>query len=87
MGFGDWTSRALVEEVFPTINALHSRISQEHGILTSSSPIDYAKYPIGTKLFLRPNHSCMTAAEYPIYYAVNSNMDILGTWTPAKYWN
>lgn len=47
------------------------RISQEHAILTSDTPIDYSKYHIGEVLMVYPNHSCMTAAQHPVFYVLD----------------
>jgi D-serine deaminase-like pyridoxal phosphate-dependent protein len=46
--------------------------NQEHGILCRAEGIDReiaARFPIGTRLRIYPNHACATAAQYPAYQA------------------
>lgn len=62
-----------------------SKISQEHAILTSDSPIDYSKYPIGTVLMTYVNHSCMTAAQHQEFLIVDGDT-VIDKWVPAKFW-
>ncbi|KAK8791001.1 hypothetical protein WA158_005632 [Blastocystis sp. Blastoise] len=76
-----WASVVNHEELYM------GKVSQEHGLLTSTSPIDFKQYPIGTHLLLHPNHSCMTAAQYPKFYIYTSDGTIVDEWIPAKYWN
>ena len=45
--------------------------NQEHGIVAGRAETDIvARFPIGTKLRILPNHACATGAQYPEYYAV-----------------
>ncbi|ANH75712.1 D-threo-3-hydroxyaspartate dehydratase [Ralstonia insidiosa] len=50
--------------------------NQEHGILAASdgSVRDdlAARFPVGTKLRILPNHACATGAQFPEYHAVSS---------------
>ncbi|MFK9813562.1 DSD1 family PLP-dependent enzyme, partial [Escherichia coli] len=50
--------------------------NQEHGILAASdgSVRDdlAARFPVGTKLRILPNHACATGAQSPEYHAVSS---------------
>ena len=64
---------------------MRGRISQEHAILTSDSPIDYSKYHIGEVLMVYPNHSCMTAAQHPVFYVLDGDM-VVDKWVPCKFW-
>lgn len=50
--------------------------NQEHGIISVSTDEGEAieqRYPIGTRLRIRPNHACATAAQYPTYAAIMPN--------------
>ncbi|MFI5000422.1 MAG: alanine racemase [Reyranellales bacterium] len=49
--------------------------SQEHGFVACDDPIPYGNLPIGTRLRVRPNHACITAAAYDRYYVVDSDLD------------
>jgi D-serine deaminase-like pyridoxal phosphate-dependent protein len=58
-----------------------SALSQEHGKIEAS----HANLPVGTKLRVFPNHSCLTAALYPTYHIVD-NGKIVDEWKPARGW-
>jgi D-serine deaminase-like pyridoxal phosphate-dependent protein len=56
--------------------------NQEHGILAPIADDDneakglpdvVARFPIGTKLRILPNHACATGAQYPEYHAVDAD--------------
>jgi D-serine deaminase-like pyridoxal phosphate-dependent protein len=55
-------------------------ISQEHGKLESASPP-----PVGTRLRIIPNHSCLTAAMYDVYHVIE-NGDVVDEWRPCRGW-
>jgi len=47
--------------------------NQEHGILCLAEGVDEkiaARFPIGTRLRILPNHACATGAQFPEYHAV-----------------
>lgn len=51
-------------------------MSQELGTLHSShTPIDFERFAVGTVLRIIPNHSCLTAAMYPVYHVVDNMYD------------
>ena len=60
-------------------------LSQEHGKVSSDEPIDFEACPIGSKLRVIPNHSCLAAALYETYYVVR-NDEIVDEWKPVKGW-
>ena len=60
-------------------------ISQEHGLVTSESPIAFENIPVGSLLQIIPNHSCLTAALFPKYYVVDGNR-IVDEWLPMRGW-
>ncbi|SAK99249.1 alanine racemase [Caballeronia glebae] len=50
-----------------------SGANQEHGIISRNGTPDYdieARFPIGTRLRLLPNHACATGAQHPVYHAI-----------------
>jgi D-serine deaminase-like pyridoxal phosphate-dependent protein len=53
-------------------------LSQEHGKITM--PL-----PVGTKLRIVPNHSCLTAAMYDRYHVVAGG-EIIDEWKPVRGW-
>ena len=56
-------------------------LSQEHGKIEG----DAAPYPVGTQLRIIPNHSCLTAAMYDRYYAIEDGR-VVGEWRPVRGW-
>ena len=62
--------------------------NQEHGILCRAEGIDTdiaARFPIGTRLRILPNHACATGAQHPEYHAVLSSGDV-ETWPRFYGW-
>lgn len=55
-------------------------LSQEHGKLTGTSIP-----PVGTKLRVVPNHSCLTAAMFDRYHVIEGDR-VVDEWTPARGW-
>jgi D-serine ammonia-lyase len=61
-------------------------LSQEVAVVessTGSAPIDYDSVPVGSRLFILPNHSCLTAACFAEYCIVDSfaqGANVLGQW-------
>jgi len=55
-------------------------LSQEHGKLEGDLHL-----PVGTRLRIIPNHSCLTAAMYDTYYALESGR-VAGEWRPVRGW-
>ena len=51
-----------------------SAANQEHGIITSAShPAEHimARFPIGTRLRILPNHACATGAQFDAYHVLD----------------
>ena len=55
-------------------------LSQEHGKIESQMHI-----PVGTRLRILPNHSCLTAAMFDTYHIVDRGR-IVDRWKPARGW-
>ena len=55
-------------------------LSQEHGKLATSAPL-----PIGTRVRVIPNHSCLTAAMYDRYRVIDGGT-IVDEWRPVRGW-
>ncbi len=62
-----------------------SSISQEHGIITGTGPIDFSTFRIGGKVSIIPNHSCLAAALFPEYYVIQDEK-VTGIWKPVRGW-
>ena len=55
-------------------------LSQEHGKVESRVHV-----PVGTRLRILPNHSCLTAAMYDRYHVLE-NGQVVDEWRPARGW-
>jgi D-serine deaminase-like pyridoxal phosphate-dependent protein len=66
-------------------DAIMRRAYQEHGVveLDPAHPFDL---PIGGKLRIAPNHTCMTAAAHDRYYVVESGDDVVAIWSRVNGW-
>jgi D-serine deaminase-like pyridoxal phosphate-dependent protein len=60
-------------------------LSQEHGQVRGTRPLDFAEYPVGAKLRVIPNHSCLTAALYDRYYVLRGGA-VVDEWQPVRGW-
>jgi D-serine deaminase-like pyridoxal phosphate-dependent protein len=62
--------------------------NQEHGIVSGSgtAPIDWARFPIGGRLRILPNHACATAAQHAEYHVVDGSREILARWERFGGW-
>jgi D-serine deaminase-like pyridoxal phosphate-dependent protein len=56
-------------------------LSQEHGKIEGN----LSHLGVGTRLRVIPNHSCLTAAMYDTYYAIE-NDSLVGEWHPVRGW-
>ena len=61
------------------------RAYQEHGLIEPglTHPIDL---PIGGKLRIAPNHTCMTAAAHDRYHVIDGGDDIIAIWPRINGW-
>jgi D-serine deaminase-like pyridoxal phosphate-dependent protein len=65
------------------LNPLPMRIealSQEHGRIATDLHV-----PVGTRLRILPNHSCLTAAMFDTYHIVDRGR-VVDEWKPARGW-
>ena len=49
-------------------------MSQEHGIIKGKSAADLAGLPVGCRVIILPNHSCLTAAQFDEYIVVEGEL-------------
>ena len=62
--------------------------NQEHGIVSREGEPDtgiVARFPIGTRLRILPNHACATGAQFPEYQALSEEGE-LQTWSRFHGW-
>ncbi len=60
-------------------------LSQEHGKVSVTGPFDLERFPVGSKLRIIPNHSCLTAAMFDSYQVVRAG-EAVDQWRPARGW-
>ena len=64
-----------------------SATNQEHGIVTArSGSLDVARFPVGSRLLILPNHACATAAAYDRYFVTDGAERIVDTWERVNGW-
>ncbi|CAH2355116.1 D-serine dehydratase [[Candida] railenensis] len=68
-------------------NWIVGRLSQEHGILVPLDGEEKTEFiPIGTRVSIIPQHSCITAASYPWYFVVEGSDLVVDIWVPHRGW-
>ena len=59
---------------------------QEHGMVAlPSQAVEFASYPIGSRLRVLPNHACMTCAAYDRYEVVDRGA-VVDSWARIHEW-
>lgn len=61
-------------------------VNQEHGFVECHGEMPFDSLPIGSRVRVLPNHSCMTAAAYPAYEVVDGGAEIVSTWPRVNGW-
>ncbi len=66
-------------------DAIVRRAYQEHGVVEAdaSYPLDL---PVGAKLRIAPNHTCMTAAAHDRYHVVDGGDEVVAIWPRVNGW-
>lgn len=60
-------------------------LSQEHGVLIASDGLGPSDHPVGEKLRILPNHSCLAAALHDRYHVVRDEA-VVDRWSPVRGW-
>ncbi|HEY0370439.1 MAG TPA: alanine racemase [Thermoanaerobaculia bacterium] len=55
-------------------------LSQEHGKIAAPTHV-----PVGTRLRIIPNHSCLTAAMFDVYHVIDGGR-VVDEWRPVRGW-
>lgn len=66
-------------------NAIVRRAYQEHGVV-DMDPARPIELPIGGRLRIAPNHTCMTAAAHDRYFVVDGGDEIVAIWPRVNGW-
>jgi D-serine deaminase-like pyridoxal phosphate-dependent protein len=65
--------------------AVVRRVYQEHGVV-ELDPAFPVTLPIGARLRIAPNHTCMTAAAHDRYYVVDGSDEVVARWLRVNGW-
>jgi D-serine deaminase-like pyridoxal phosphate-dependent protein len=65
--------------------AIVRRAYQEHGVI-DLDPAHPATLPIGARLRISPNHTCMTAAAHDRYHVVDGTDEVVAVWPRVNGW-
>jgi D-serine deaminase-like pyridoxal phosphate-dependent protein len=60
-------------------NAIVRKAYQEHGVV-ELDPAHAVDLPIGAKLRIAPNHTCMTVAAHDRYFVVDGEQEVVAIW-------
>lgn len=62
--------------------------NQEHGILSrrGGSGVEPARFPLGTRFRILPNHACATGAQFSAYQVIGAEGDAVVTWPRFNGW-
>jgi D-serine deaminase-like pyridoxal phosphate-dependent protein len=66
--------------------AVVERANQEHGVIAAPAGLDTARFPVGTRLRIAPNHVCMMAAMYDRYHVVDGDETVVAVWDRVNGW-
>jgi D-serine deaminase-like pyridoxal phosphate-dependent protein len=63
-------------------------VHQEHGIVSGpgGEPAPFDALPVGARVRVLPNHSCITCAMYGSYHVVEGGRTIVGEWPRVNGW-
>nr|WP_256476376.1 alanine racemase [Siccirubricoccus soli] len=61
-----------------------ARAYQEHGEVRAHAPLPML--PVGAKLRVAPNHTCLTAAAHDRYHVVDGGREVIAVWDRVNYW-
>ncbi len=60
---------------------------QEHGVIRSRATLDHARFPIGSRLRILPNHACLTSAAYDRYHVIaEEGGPVEAVWARVNGW-
>ncbi|MBK1657536.1 alanine racemase [Paracraurococcus ruber] len=66
--------------------ALVARAYQEHGEVQADAPLPFDRLPVGARLRVLPNHSCLTAAAHDRYHVVDDGREVVAVWDRVNGW-
>ena len=85
----DWGYGAVADAVSGAVfdDVTVSGTNQEHGIITArSGDIDFARFPVGSRVRILPHHACATAAAYERYHVTDGGEAVVAAWDRVNGW-
>ena len=70
----------------PPVPLRVERTYQEHGVIEIADPALFARFAVGSKVRVLPNHVCLTAAMYDSYLVVDGGSQMIDTWGRCNGW-
>jgi D-serine deaminase-like pyridoxal phosphate-dependent protein len=67
-------------------NSLVQRVYQEHGMVVFAAGVPLPDLPVGARLRIAPNHTCMTAAAHDRYFVVDGDDTVVAVWPRVNGW-
>lgn len=67
-------------------HSIVSRANQEHGVIDLDPTARLPAMPIGSKLRIAPNHTCLTSAAHDRYYVVDGGDTVMAIWPRVNGW-
>jgi D-serine deaminase-like pyridoxal phosphate-dependent protein len=55
-------------------------------VIAAPAGLDTARFPVGTRLRIAPNHVCMMAAMYDRYHVVDGGETVVAVWDRVNGW-
>jgi len=68
---------------YPTLKL--GALTQEHGQIRVNEPLAARDFPLGARLRILPNHSCLAAACFDRYY-IHRSGEVVDEWKPVRGW-
>lgn len=66
--------------------AIVTRTHQEHGEVQGAAPLPFAALPVGARVRIAPNHTCLTVAAHDRYHVVDGSREVIATWERVNGW-
>jgi D-serine deaminase-like pyridoxal phosphate-dependent protein len=66
--------------------AIVTRTHQEHGEVRGDTPLPFDRLPIGARVRVAPNHTCLTAAAHDRYHVVDGGQEVIAIWDRVNGW-
>jgi D-serine deaminase-like pyridoxal phosphate-dependent protein len=61
-------------------------VFQEHGVVEFAEDVTLPDLPVGARLRIAPNHTCMTAAAHDRYFVVDGDDTVIAVWPRVNGW-